>query len=82
MDDGPEVHALFLDISKAFDRVGHRPLLIKLIFKLSVYCGQLSATSMNVEFAGRMRCGIVSADHHRRLPQGSALGPLAVPDLL
>ena len=56
MDDGNEVAMIFLDLSKAYDRICHKRLLFKLK-KLQVVClsglTYLSGRSQRVVYGGR-----------------------------
>ena len=79
LDDGKEVHAVFCDISKAFDRVWHRGL----IAKLHHYgiCGSLLEWFKSY-LANRLQRVVLPGGKSEwkeikaGVPQGSILGPL------
>ena len=79
VDSGKKVRAVFLDISKAFDRVSHKALVITLRSigisgeTLAWFESYLSGRSQRVVIDGKC------SDYQRVLagvPQGSVLGPL------
>ena len=76
---GLDVHGIFLDISKAFDKVWHDGLIFKL--RQNGICGEM----INIlgGFLSERKQRVVSnapcsswADTHAGVPQGSILGPL------
>ena len=79
LENGNSIHALFLDMSKAFDRVDHRLLLSKLA---SVGVSGSSLAWLESYLTGRYIC--TSIEHVMSpslavtsgVPQGSVLGPL------
>ena len=74
-----EVRAVFLDISKAFDKVWHDGLLFKL--KQNGVSGNLLTLLKNY-LTGREQCAVLNASYSHFLsiasgvPQGTVLGPL------
>ena len=79
LDDGKEVRSVFCDISKAFDRVWHKGLLLKL--KCVGIRGSLLKWFSNYHLDRKQRVVIpsVSSDSSSVIagvPQGSILGPL------
>ena len=80
-DEGFEVRGIFLDISKAFDKVWHEGLLLKLNQNgisgnlLKLLPDLLSYRKQRVVLNGQhLSCDSVNAG----VPQGSILGPLVV----
>ncbi|MES9883416.1 MAG: reverse transcriptase family protein [Sedimenticola sp.] len=79
LDDGKEVRAVFCDISKAFDRVWHRGLVLKL--RSAGITGSLLSWISNY-LQNRRQCVVLpgfSSDFspvYAGVPQGSILGPL------
>ena len=79
VSDGKEIRVVFLDISKAFDRVWHKGLLHKL--KLSGITGGLLSWLKDY-LADRQQRVIINGAHsewgniNAGVPQGSVLGPL------
>ena len=83
-DDGHEVRGVFLDISKAFDRVLHEGLLFKL--RQNGISGELlikDNTILIKDFLSCRKQRVVLNGHHSSWadvkagePQGSILGPL------
>ena len=78
-DDGLEVRGVFLDISKAFDKVWHEGLIYKL--KQNGVKGNLLETLTN--FLNDRKQRVVLNGQHSKwanieagVPQGSILGPL------
>ena len=78
-DDGLEVRGVFLDISKAFDKVWHEGLIYKL--KQNGVNGNLLETLTN--FLNDRKQRVVLSGQHSKwenieagVPQGSILGPL------
>ena len=79
IDHGQAVHALFIDVAKAFDRVDHRLLCLKLA---SIGVGGQQLKWFESFLSGRSIS--TSVDHTRStsrsitsgVPQGSVLGPL------
>ena len=78
-DDGHEVRGVFLDISKAFDRVWHEGLL----FKLQQYGISGELITLIKDFLSCKKQRVVLNDQHSSradvkagVPQGSILGPL------
>ena len=79
LEEGSEMRAVFLDISKAFDRVWHHGLIAKLSSigvegnLLNWFISYLSGRKQRVIIEG------VHSDWHNieaGIPQGSVLGPL------
>jgi hypothetical protein len=79
LDDGKEVRVVFLDVSKAFDRVWHTGLLLKLQ-KLGVQDPLLSWIKNNL--CDRKQRVVIEGQSsewksiNSGVPQGSVLGPL------
>ncbi len=79
LDDGKEVRAVFCDISKAFDRVWHRGLIIKLSSMgvtdnlLSWFKSYLSDRKQRVVYSN---ASSEWSNVNAGVPQGSILGPL------
>lgn len=79
LDSGKEVRAVFCDVSKAFDRVWHDGLVLKL--KAAGVTGKVLAW-FNSYLSNRKQRVILPgatsgwADIHAGVPQGSILGPL------
>ena len=78
-DGGLEVRGVFLDISKAFDKIWHKGLLVKL--SLSSISGNLLKLSGDFLYFRKQRV-VLNRQHsswenvNTGLPQGSILGPL------
>ncbi|MCP3899199.1 MAG: hypothetical protein GY707_05745, partial [Desulfobacteraceae bacterium] len=79
VDEGKEIRVTFLDISKAFDKVWHRGLLLKLQQcgisgpLLEWFCSYLKNRKQRVVINGQASTwGKINAG----VPQGSVLGPL------
>ena len=79
LDEGKEVRSVFCDISKAFDRVWHRGLLLKLNqigisgVLLSWFTDYLNNRTQCVVISGQVSNTTVLKSG---VPQGSILGPL------
>ena len=79
LDDGLETRAIFLDISKAFDKVWHEGLLFKL--KQNSISGKLLNVITDFLYQRKQRA-VLSGQHlswtnvQAGVPQGSVLGPL------
>ena len=78
-DNGFEVRGVFLDISKAFDKVWHKGLIFKL--KQSGVADNLLNTLANFLKDGKQRVVLNSqnstwVNDEAGIPQGSILGPL------
>ena len=79
IDSGKMVGAIYLDLSKAFDTIGHNVLLNKLpIFgikgkELEWFTNYLFDRSQIIEINGRKSC---NESIMAGVPQGSILGPL------
>ena len=74
-DDGKEVHAVFRDVSKAFDRVWHNRLLFKFNYAgINGTLLQLFTDCLN----DRKQSGVSSEWCLKKagVPQGSIIGPL------
>jgi hypothetical protein len=80
-DNGQDSIAIFLDISKAFDRVWHKGLTIKL------YNNGIRGSLLNwfqSYITGRSQCVVINGCTSETLPvmagvpQGSVLGPILV----
>ena len=79
IDEGKEVHAIFCDISKAFDRVWHKGLLYKLqAVGLTDHLLQWFTDYLNNRKQRVVLPGVFShwTDLKADVPQGSILGPL------
>ena len=79
LDSGKEVRAVFFDISKAFDRVWHAGLLLKL--KSAVVAGSVLTWFKRYLFDRRQRVVLPGANSNwtfirAGVPHGSILGPL------
>ena len=79
LDEGKEVRAVFCDISKAFDRVWHSDLLLKL--QAAGVTGKVLAWFNSYLSERRQRVVIPGGTSdwksiHARVPQGSIFGPL------
>ena len=79
LDDGKLDIGLFLDLSKAFDTVGHTILLDKLLYygikriELAWFESYLTNRTQFIRYDGLTSCiSSITTD----LPQGSILGPL------
>ncbi len=78
LDEGGRIHACFLDISKAFDKVDHSLLLSK----LSQIAARDAVTWFKSYLSGRSITTVVGGIRSNRtsissgVPQGSVLGPL------
>ena len=81
LDDGLETRAVFLDISKAFDKVWHEALLFKL--KQNDISGNLLNVITNFLYQRKQRV-VLNGQHScwtnvkAGVPQGSILGPLFI----
>ena len=81
LDDGQNTGVLFLDMSKAFDRVKHQPLINELYScgicgtALSWFASYLSARRQTVTNPSTKTSGD-SVTCSRGVPQGSVLGPV------
>ena len=79
LDDGLETRAVFLDISKAFDKVWHEGLLFKL--KQNGISGNLLNVITDFLYQRKQRA-VLNGQYSSRtnvqagVPQGSILGPL------
>lgn len=79
MDEGLEVHAIYTDFSKAFDRVNHDKLLSKLHAiglpqsLVNWYQSYLSNRPLRVVFNGKKSEKFIQ---NSGVPQGSVLGPI------
>ena len=79
LDDGLEIRVIFFDISKAFDKVWHRGLLLKLSHA-GIQGNLLNWFSDYLE--NRVQCVVIPGASSNRayiqagVPQGSILGPL------
>ena len=79
LDSGTEIDAIYLDFSKAFDRVNHSILLTKLAAHgigdplLSWISSYLSSRSIAVRVSGTTS---LPGQTYSGVPQGSVLGPL------
>ena len=79
VDEGCGVHACYIDISKAFDRVNHAILLQKLQTHgvagkvLNWLCDYLTGRSAQVRVDGSLSRKIAATSG---VPQGSVLGPI------
>ena len=79
LDSGKEVHVVFCDVSKAFDRVWHKGLLCKL--RAAGVSGNLLSWFSSYLSGRRQRVIIPGTQSdwkhiHAGVPQGSILGPL------
>ena len=79
LDDGYEVRSVFLDISKAFDKVCYNELIYKL--KRNGVTGNLLNLIINFLYASKQRVVLNGqysswANFEAGVPQGSVLGPL------
>ena len=81
LDDGLETRAVFLDISKAFDKVWHEALLFEL--KQNDILGNLLNVITNFLYQRKQRV-VLNGQHscwtnvQAGVPQGSILGPLFI----
>ena len=79
LDDGLETRGVFLDISKAFDKVWHEGLLFKL--KQNIISGNLLNVITDFLYQRKQRV-FLNGEHsswtntEAEIPQGSILGPL------
>ena len=79
LDNGQEVFSVFMDISKAFDRVWHSGLLVKLksygfdASFVSFFKSYLSGREQRVSFMGSLSNSVIIT---AGVPQGSVLGPV------
>ena len=81
LDDGLETRVVFLDISRAFDKVWHEGLLFKL--KLNSISGNLLDVITNFLYQRKQRV-VLNGQHscwtnvQAGVPQGFILGPLFI----
>ena len=79
LNSGKSVHALFLDVAKAFDRVSHKLLLLKLE---AIGVGGVALEWFSSYLSTRQICTCVDGARSGLLPissgvlQGSVLGPI------
>ena len=73
LDQGLDVIALFLDLSKAFDTVDHKILLNKLAYYISLIKSYLEKRSIKVKVNDSLSENLPI---YVGVPQGSVLGPL------